>query len=509
MSKRNPFGEAPEDSNVMDDMYGAVGGLTVNSQRIVAKPVDIMSIWPDVTQPRRIMPGDVRGNWDGNPVQVPDLLRRWWQSQEIEMHFIAIINGSEGLGDAPDGNFKALLQLAADIHDTQLNQPPGVVKRGDRYRLVYGERRWLAYHLLRLADETDKYERMPVRVIEATDWEIAKAQATENTARVDLNAIQKARQFAKLLMTARADDYSYAPYDAFGHDRHYYAQVSDGNEHRIPRGFGAKFEQALNISTGQMRKYRMLLSPTGDDSINDWLWQIADDENWAEGFIRSIGELSVDRILRIITEHRGSEQAFRNAIEGAKQVKAEPYRSNWNGMAERAEQQADDVSLRRKGVIENDAPANPPSSSPHFVGGGQKQREPDAYRQPRREPEPEMDGSTWANEAMTNRPANMPSPDDPPAPRNDGVLGDTLIMMDRRHLSLIAQIAQDRGLVLEADMILGSMGWTIEGIQASSAEQMADYADAYTDEFRRVLDAIYAIYESMMEEAISRTGSML
>lgn len=309
LERRDPFAENSSNlEEVANEIYGAPdddAGLRVG--RVVARAISIKEIWADPTQPRRAVPMAVREEWDGDPADVASMLMRWSAAVETligqPIHEKAILSGEQVLFDekAPThgtiAKYRDLLQLAASIHDTQLNQPIGVVAIKDGYKIVFGERRWLAYHLLDLNFPSESaYAKIPARILEADDFDLAKSQASENMARSDLNAIEKARQFAKLLMmAAEGGDIDYNRYSDLvlpgGCDRRYFAQVANGNIHRIPRGMGPVFEQSLNISTQQMRQYRNLLKLTDDDEVNDTIWMLGDDANWAEGFMREIASL--------------------------------------------------------------------------------------------------------------------------------------------------------------------------------------------------------------------------
>ncbi|HEY1015248.1 MAG TPA: ParB/RepB/Spo0J family partition protein [Herpetosiphonaceae bacterium] len=82
--------------------------------------------------------------------------------------------------------------LAATIAEQGLLQPLGVVPAGgDRYRVVYGGRRLAAARSLGL-------ERLPCIKLELDDPDQFLQQLTENTARLDLNDLEKALAFARL-----------------------------------------------------------------------------------------------------------------------------------------------------------------------------------------------------------------------------------------------------------------------------------------------------------------------
>lgn len=184
--------------------------------------------------------------------------------------------------------FNKLMQLAGSIHSEGLTNPITIVKRNDGYMIETGERRYLAHHLLYMVLEDEAYSRIAAREVE---FDLFR-QASENNARESLNAIELARQIALLIMSERADieKWEYDSYEALvlpGEiDRKFYAQVANGNTHKIPRGSGDKISNALGLSISRISQYRRLLRLTDDDALNDEIWVMADTHDWTERKIR-------------------------------------------------------------------------------------------------------------------------------------------------------------------------------------------------------------------------------
>jgi hypothetical protein len=190
------------------------------------------------------------------------------------------IEREEGIGIL-ELSLLELVDLAASIRRDGLTNPVTVAQTGDHYQLETGERRWLAYHLLHwfFEDERDKWAKIPARIVEHVDvWR----QATENTARANLNAIGRARQFAILLMDLLAQSGAeFRPFEAFEQEQDFYAQVADGDVWRVPRGKGELLLNAMGLKhVGQLRHYRALLR------LPNEVWREADDTNLTEGEIR-------------------------------------------------------------------------------------------------------------------------------------------------------------------------------------------------------------------------------
>lgn len=280
--------EADGDEGFLDaQQVGSLAQLERN--RILAKPVSISEIRPDPRQPRRVVPAVVRERGYGNTGQMLDAWL-WHAAYEVDstasVHerpsvqsvLVAIIEGEEGARpDAPGPILSALLavaDLAASIKRDGLTNPITVARTdGGGYLIETGERRWLAYHLLHHLGIKGDWIKIAARVVTFDVWR----QASENNARANLNAIGKARQFAILLMDLlRARGEGFAPFESFDREQDYYAQVADGEAHRIPRGQSEKLLNALGLKNPQqLRQCRALLS------LESQIWTAADDANWS------------------------------------------------------------------------------------------------------------------------------------------------------------------------------------------------------------------------------------
>ncbi len=85
-----------------------------------------------------------------------------------------------------------LQELAASIKAQGLIQPVLVRREGRAYRLIAGERRWRAAQLAGLKD-------IPAIVREATDGEAFELALVENLQRADLNPIEEAEGYKRLI----------------------------------------------------------------------------------------------------------------------------------------------------------------------------------------------------------------------------------------------------------------------------------------------------------------------
>lgn len=86
----------------------------------------------------------------------------------------------------------ALGELADSIKKVGLLQPIIVRALGEGYQIIAGERRWRACRLAGL-------EKAPVRILSTSETESLEIALIENLQREDLNAIEEARGYRKLL----------------------------------------------------------------------------------------------------------------------------------------------------------------------------------------------------------------------------------------------------------------------------------------------------------------------
>lgn len=86
----------------------------------------------------------------------------------------------------------ALLELAESLKQYGILQPLLVQKREDYYEIIAGERRWRAAKLAGLKE-------VPVIIKDLSDQEIMEISLIENIQREDLNPIEEAQAYKKLL----------------------------------------------------------------------------------------------------------------------------------------------------------------------------------------------------------------------------------------------------------------------------------------------------------------------
>lgn len=96
-----------------------------------------------------------------------------------------------------DFDQKAIQEMADSIAEKGLLQPIIVRQSGEEYEIVAGERRWKACKML-------GHKRIPAIVRDVNDSQMLELALIENIQRKDLNPIEKAEGFKKLI-----EEYSY------------------------------------------------------------------------------------------------------------------------------------------------------------------------------------------------------------------------------------------------------------------------------------------------------------
>lgn len=112
------------------------------------------------------------------------------EENEVEID----INKVEPNREQPRKNFDedSLLELSESIKQFGVLQPLLVQKRADYYEIIAGERRWRAAKLA-------KIKKVPVIVRDYSDKEIVEIALIENIQREDLNPIEEAQAYQKLM----------------------------------------------------------------------------------------------------------------------------------------------------------------------------------------------------------------------------------------------------------------------------------------------------------------------
>ncbi len=272
----------PSPQEVDESGYGAVN-IGASARREKIKNVDIFSIYPDPMQPRRAIPTVVRNQCRTGLDDMGKLFECWAAVANIDVEFWLTDDSDyerPELKNREQIMLTDLIDLAISIREDGLSNPITVVRDGNSYHIETGERRWMAYNLLHVYDtnaEMDKWKKIPIRDIGKFNvWR----QAAENGSRENLNAIEKARQLALLLMDLHGVENFY-PLEHFDDERDFYAQVQSGEDYRVPHGKNKLIVSAMGLKSGdQVRQIRMILRDPSD------FWHEADEKGLTEGEVR-------------------------------------------------------------------------------------------------------------------------------------------------------------------------------------------------------------------------------
>ena len=335
--------EKPRSSMSMSEADAALFGELSRreSTRQTVRPVSIFDIHPDIKQARRAVPTHARAHWSGDPRDIADLFNAWLgiiaeerrlSTQppfDLNDHLWAEVvesrqrDGEEETRAYDPGPieraFRAVIDLAVSIRRDGLANPITIQRTGPNvYQLETGERRWLAYHILYgyfngdggKPQERDRWEGIPSIVVD--DFSVWR-QASENTARADLNAIGRARQFAILLMDLLSrQGRTFKTYESLvkpgESDRPYYAQVGDA---RVPKGKGEILANALGVShRAAFTRARILLG------LPDEIWLAGDNLDIPEDELLRLAKIANPEEAVLETRRIAANVATRNKTTG-------------------------------------------------------------------------------------------------------------------------------------------------------------------------------------------------
>ena len=100
-------------------------------------------------------------------------------------------NSEQPRNSFPEGN---LMELAQSIKNNGIIQPIVVRQKNNKYEIVAGERRWRAAQKVGL-------QKVPIVIKEVTDDKLLELALIENIQRQELNAVEEARAYRKLVDT--------------------------------------------------------------------------------------------------------------------------------------------------------------------------------------------------------------------------------------------------------------------------------------------------------------------
>ena len=183
-------------------------GFRPTNQRVYE--VNLERIIPDFTQPRRLLPYDLREAAEAGTLAPAEAMRELVLRAERNDTVALLILGGKEKGPVGEEDVavedSGLLALAQSIREVGLRHPLNVyrVDNPDQpqqisYRLGEGERRFWAHHLL-VQQGYDDFRRVKciVETLPDDPEVIHQRQEAENAARVDLPAIARSRSMQRI-----------------------------------------------------------------------------------------------------------------------------------------------------------------------------------------------------------------------------------------------------------------------------------------------------------------------
>jgi hypothetical protein len=270
--------------------YGLDGMRRIESQRERLITIPLEQISPDLRQPRRSLPHELREAWFNDPAAGGEIVADWHKRAIKEAEAlgratfdpVAFLTDEIELQESPlpgpieERFIKLLSDARTAIPKGRIDNPVVVMRDGEFWLLESGERRTLMHWALTQWVDAETFSEIPAR---KTDALSALAQAAENSARQDLNAIEQARQLALVLLYFYPEMET-RQYHESESDLDYYRQAVDL---RTPRGESGTVMAATGLSSNrQISRYRALLG------LPERVWDLADELNWSEGKIRTL-----------------------------------------------------------------------------------------------------------------------------------------------------------------------------------------------------------------------------
>ena len=304
----------PESEGAIDQLAGNMSttdpGFRPTDQRIYE--VDLDRITPDFTQPRHLLPCDLRASIQSGDISPNQAIQELVLRAEQDDTVALLILGGKDKGPVVEDDEvvedTGLLSLAYSIRDVGLRQPINVYRIDDLeqpnkivYRLGEGERRFWAHHLLVLQG-FDEFQKIKCIVESLPDDEetIHQRQEAENAARVDLPAIARARSISRIKERLNLELGTRVP----GENT---IKLPSQRELQIAVGQHVKRFTGRAIGDRMVRNYLSLLN------LSDEAQDLAEAAQLTEKQLRPVMKLKTDNeqlemIRRIIEEKLSSSQ---------------------------------------------------------------------------------------------------------------------------------------------------------------------------------------------------------
>ncbi len=212
LGTKGTFVDQAGPESVIDRLAGSMSAVDIGfrptDQRVYE--INLDRITPDPTQPRHLLPHDLRTAVQEKNISPAEAMRELVLRAERGDTVALLVLGArqKGLVDEDDEIVEdtGLFALARSIREVGLRQPLNVYRIDDPgqpdrtvYRLGEGERRFWAHHLLVL-EGYDEFNSVKCIVEPLPEDEeiIHQRQEAENAARIDLPALARARSMQRI-----------------------------------------------------------------------------------------------------------------------------------------------------------------------------------------------------------------------------------------------------------------------------------------------------------------------
>jgi hypothetical protein len=297
-------------------------GFRPTSQRVYE--VNLERIRPDFTQPRRLLPHDLREAVQSLELSPADAMQELVLRAEAGDTVALLILGGRETGPAGEEDTviedSGLLALAQSIREVGLRHPLNVYRINDpeqsdqiRYRLGEGERRFWAHHLLVQQGHKDFLRvKCIVEPLPENEEVIHQRQEAENAARVDLPAIARARSMERIRARLTVE---------MG------TRVPGENTIKLPsqRELQTAVGQQVKVFTGRAIGDRMVRNYLALLSLPAAAQDLSEAAQLTEKQLRPVMRLKSDderlaMVKRIVEENWSSRQVFQEVAAPAKPV---------------------------------------------------------------------------------------------------------------------------------------------------------------------------------------------
>ncbi len=326
-AKGVPASQQVESDSAIDKLTGSMStadiGFRPTDQRVYEVNLDRIS--PDPTQPRHLLPHDLRTAVQEKTLSPAEAMQELVLRAEGNDTVALLVLGGKDKGPASEDDEivedTGLLALAHSIQEVGLRHPLNVYRIDDpeqpnqtTYRLGEGERRFWAHHLLvQRGNEEFNTVKCIVEPLPDDEEVIHQRQEAENAARVDLPAIARSRSMQRIKERLNVEMGTRVP----GENT---IKLPGQRELQIAIGQRVKSFTGRAIGDRMVRNYLALLNlgPEAQD--------LAEAAQLTEKQLRPVKQLKTDEeqltfIRRIIEEKWSGRQAL-------KEITAPPPKSS-------------------------------------------------------------------------------------------------------------------------------------------------------------------------------------